>query len=264
MNPNDISTQLLYTTLPIWIEHESGGRGLGTGFILMVQVEDDPRKSIPLLVTNFHVIANAKRGLIEFVEQRGDEPAPGARIRVEIDKAFLEKFLHAEQSNDLAAIPIAPILNQLASSGKGAFFRSITPDLIPSSDVIGKLAAIEEITFIGYPSGLYDQHNVTPLVRRGITATPIWNDFQGEPSFLIDAGVFPGSSGSPVFLIDQGGYQSGGNFIVGSRLFFLGILSESFIRKEKISQSVFLGLGKVIKSQTVWRFAQGVVQHLLG
>jgi len=164
MNPNDISTQLLYTTLPIWIEYDSGGQGLGTGFILLVQVEDAPQKSIPLLVTNHHLVANAKRGLIELVERRGDKPVRGARIRVEIDKEFLERFLHIDRENDLAAIPIAPILNQLEASGKSVFFRSITPDLIPSSEVVESLAAVEEITFIGYPSGLYDQYNVTPLV----------------------------------------------------------------------------------------------------
>ena len=93
-------------------------------------------------------------------------------------------------------------MNELESSGRPVFFRFITSDLVPDQSTIDELAAVEEITFIGYPSGLYDEHNVTPLVRRGITATPAWNDFQGEPTFLIDAGVFPGSSGSPVFCFE--------------------------------------------------------------
>jgi len=262
MNLSDISTQLLYTTLPVWIEYTNGKQGFGTGFIFLVAVDDDPQKSIPLLVTNHHVLKNAKRGLIELVEREDDRPIQGARVRVEIDSGFLAKYLHVDQQNDLAVIPIAPILNQLAASGRSAFFRSVSPDLVPKSEVIENLAAIEEITFIGYPSGLYDQHNFTPLIRRGITATPIWNDFQGQPAFLIDAGVFPGSSGSPVFLFSQGGYSSGGNFIIGSRLFFLGVLSELFIRKELANTNVFLGLGKVIKSQRVRQFAESVVKSL--
>ena len=79
----------------------------------------------------------------------------------------------------------------------------------------------EEIVFIGYPSGLRDEHNSTPLIRRGITASPIWNDFGNDPIFLIDAGVYPGSSGSPVFStrgyvvgVVWGGPPEGGGRIV--------------------------------------------------
>jgi hypothetical protein len=36
--------------------------------------------------------------------------------------------------------------------------------------------------------------------RRGMTATPPQLDYCGRPTFLIDASVFGGSSGSPVFL----------------------------------------------------------------
>ena len=39
-----------------------------------------------------------------------------------------------------------------------------------------------------------------PILRRGTTATPIALNFEGRPEFLIDAAVYPGSSGSPVFV----------------------------------------------------------------
>ncbi|MFQ5794878.1 MAG: hypothetical protein ACE5JP_07500 [Candidatus Bipolaricaulia bacterium] len=201
MNLNDLSTQLLYTTVPIWVEY------------------------------------------------------------AEIDGEFLIR--HMDPRNDLAAVPIGSLLNQMEVSGRYPFYRAITPDLIPERDVLENLAAIEEITFIGYPSGLYDEHNVTPIVRRGITATPPWNNFRGQPAFLIDAGVFPGSSGSPVFLLNQGSYSSGGGLVVGSRLLFLGVLSESIVRSESKDQQVFLGLGKVIKSYQVRLFAEEVVERLL-
>ena len=257
MNLNDVSTQLLYTTVPVWVEYSSGQQGSGSGFIFSIPSETNSQESIPFLVTNYHVIKNAKRGLVEFVERSGDQPALGKRTRVEIP---IEVLLHFnDQQNDLAAFPIGPILNQLEQSSRGVFFRGVTPDLIPNKEVVDSLAAIEEITFIGYPSGLYDEHNIIPIVRRGITATPVWNDFQGQPYFLIDAGVFPGSSGSPVFLLNQGGYHSAGNFIVGTRIHFLGILSESMVRVEKNTPNVFLGLGKVVKSTKVLSFLNNIV-----
>lgn len=260
MNLNDLSTQLLYTTTPIWVEYPDGKQGSGTGFIFSIPSKTNPQESTPFLVTNYHVIRNAKRGLIEFVEKSNDNPVLGKRIRVEISGNDLVRFI--DEQNDLAAIPIGAILNQLEQARRGIFFRSITPDIVPTKDISEKLAAIEEITFIGYPSGLYDEHNVIPIVRRGITATPIWNDFQGQPSFLVDAGVFPGSSGSPVFLLNQGGYNNGGTFIVGTRIYFLGVLSESMIRIEKDAPSVFLGLGKVIKSNVVLVFLNSLTNRL--
>jgi len=154
-------------------------------------------KSIPLLVTNHHVVEGARKGRIEFAAKDGDLPAKGKGIRVEVDGDALTKYGNPEY--DLAAMPIAPILNQLEESGRLAFFRSIVFSLIPTEETVQCLAAIEEVTFVGYPRGLYDERNVSPLVRRGIIATPIWNDFEGKPVFVIAASVFPGSSGSPVF-----------------------------------------------------------------
>jgi hypothetical protein len=91
---------------------------------------------------------------------------------------------------------------------------------------IDSLDAIEPVTFIGYPNALYDTFNMTPIARRGWTATPIALDYGGAPKFLIDASVFPGSSGSPVFIFDSGGFGAKeGAFVVGSRLFLVGIVA---------------------------------------
>jgi hypothetical protein len=111
---------------------------------------------------------------------------------------------------------------------------------IPSGEYVGTgfifnyilkgLDAVEEVLFIGYPCGIWDARNLLPIVRRGITATPIYIDFSGRKQFLIDASVFPGSSGSPVFIYNAGIYwdKKSGSTVVGHRLFFLGILSEVF------------------------------------
>jgi len=124
--------------------------------------------------------------------------------------------------------------------------------------VVADLAALEEVTFIGYPSGLYDEHNVTPITRKGITATPPWNDFQGQPAFLIDAGVFPGSSGSLVFIFNQGAYATRGGLTLGSRLLFMGVLTEAILRTEKDVPPVFLGIGRVTKASRLRQFAEQV------
>lgn len=259
MNLQDISTQLLFTTMPVWVERNDGRQAFGTGFILSLPIPDRADQQIPFLVTNAHVVTNARRGLIDLVEREGAAPKR-SRLRVEIDGATLTRF--ADNGIDLALVPIGGLLNQLEQEGRPVFFRSVSSDLIPTEEAVSALSAMEEVTFIGYPSGLYDEHNITPIIRRGITATPPWNDFQGQPAFLIDAGVFPGSSGSPVFVLNQGAYATKDGLVVGNRLLFLGVLSESILRTEPNTPPVFLGIGKVIKSQRLRAFAATVVAQL--
>lgn len=261
MDLKDISTQLLYTTVPIWVRKQNGVQTMGTGFIYSVPVPDEAERTVPILVTNLHVVSQGQSALIEMVERTGDGPKLGNRIRIEVPPVELGR--HVDEAHDLAGIPLGGILNQLEEAGRPAFFRSVTPELVPSQEVIDDLAAMEDVTFIGYPSGLYDEHNVTPLIRRGITATPPWNDFAGQPTFLIDAGVFPGSSGSPVFIFNQGAYAVRQGLTIGNRLLFMGVLSESFLRHQEGIPEVYLGLGKVIKAESVRAFVNRVAEELL-
>lgn len=260
MNLQDISTQLLFTTVPIWVQRRNGSQSFGTGFILSLSVDLAAAQQIPLLVTNAHVVADAERAIVDLVEREGDAPKRGVRLRAEIDGATMTSSV--DTANDLAVVPIGGLLNQLEQEGRPAFFRSVSPDLIPTEQVISDLAAREEITFIGYPSGLYDEHNVSPIIRQGITATPPWYDFRGEPAFLIDAGVFPGSSGSPVFMMNEGAYPRRGGLVLGRRLLFLGVLTEVILRMEHDLPPVFLGLGKVIKAHCLRDFAEQVRDRL--
>lgn len=260
MNINDTFTQLLYSTTPIWVELADGSQRSGTAFFYLHSLNKDKSKGIPFLITNYHVVKDAKRGLIELVVRDGDKPSKTEKIKVEIDPLFLSKY--RDEANDLVAMPIGPMLNQLEDSPRPVFIRTITEDLLPDQSTLEQLSAVEEVMFIGYPSGLYDTHNSTPIVRRGITATPAWNNFNNEGAFLIDAGVFPGSSGSPVLIVNEGGFNTYEGFVVGTRILFLGILSESMVRKEQTDTNVFLGLGKVRNGQTLKTFLDPIVKQL--
>jgi hypothetical protein len=137
--------------------------------------------------------------------------------------------------------------------------------LAPNEETLKGLDAVEEVLFIGYPYGIWDERNLLPIVRRGITATPIYIDFNGKKQFLIDASVFPGSSGSPVFIYNAGIYwdKKSGSTVVGHRLFFLGIISE-VLQMEDTGEIIIptttrpivkvrqlLDLGIVFKAQTI-------------
>ena len=56
----------------------------------------------------------------------------------------------------------------------------------------------DDVLVAGYPRGFYDHVNLFPIVKAGIIASRWGTHFQGKPYFLIDAKLFPGSSGSVV------------------------------------------------------------------
>lgn len=257
MNLNDLSTQLLYTTVPIYGINNDNSQVSGTGFVFSLIDKDDVSKSIPLLITNHHVLKDIVQGFIEFSLSENNMPVRGKSVRVYFDGNII---VNNKLGNlDLVAIPLAAAINDLENKNKSVFFRTIENGLIPNQNQIEELAALEEIIFIGYPSGLYDNHNKTSIIRQGITATPIWNNFKGEPIFLIDAGVFPGSSGSPVFVFNQGSYPTSKGLTVGSRVMFVGVISETILREEK----TYLNLGRVINSYSMYAELQKFIkQHL--
>lgn len=262
MNLNDISTQLLYCTVPIWVETTEGKMSSGTSFFLSVPAPGgDKGVSIPFLVTNYHVVKNAKRVAIELAKRRSDLPIKGEKLQASLDPNLALAFIFKDE--DLALIPIGALLNNLEAKGEAVFYRSVDPSIFPDEAQISELSAIEEITFIGYPSGMYDSHNVSPLMRRGITATPVWNDFMGKKEFLVDAGVYPGSSGSPVFILNQGSYSTSKGLHVGSRILFLGVMSQSVLRTEADLPAVYLGIGKVIKAEGVLKRAREVTSKIV-
>lgn len=258
MNLKDIFTQIIFTTVPIWVEKQNGEMGIGTGFFYQKNINDN--ESIPFIVTNNHVVKNAKQGTIALIRKKNESPLLTEKVNARIPGETLTKYIDIQ--SDLAIFPVGPILNQLKANDIDVFYRSIDESIIPNNDIISNLSAVEEITFIGYPSGILDKINNTPVVRKGITATPVWNNFNGKEIFLIDAGVYPGSSGSPVLVINNGSYSTGNGIAIGTRVYFLGVITETIQRIEEGNTNVYLGLGQVVRSSLVNKLVERVSQNM--
>lgn len=229
MQVNTIAEQLLFTTVRIETS-TANGTGAGTAFIFSYQQEE---KQYLFLVTNKHVIKGATTGRFFFTLRDGQSPQIGQRLDIEINQFEQQWFGHPCSDIDVAILPLIPILQEIDKMGKSVFFKSIAHTLIPSSEKMNELDAIEEVLFIGYPNGIFDSKNLMPVVRRGTTATHLQIDYEGKPVFMIDASVFPGSSGSPVLIANTGGYTSKLGFTAGNRILFLGIISSVAIREEQ-------------------------------
>jgi hypothetical protein len=101
---------------------------------------------------------------------------------------------------------------------------------IPIEEEWKRFIPLEDIVMIGYPNGLEDSFNNLPLFRKGITASHPAIDYEGKEKFVIDNGIYPGSSGSPVFLLTDEFYQKSREIQRGpDHLRLLGIVQEVFI-----------------------------------
>ena len=231
IKPESIFENILFTTVRVEARLPNNSTSTGTGFVFNYVKND---KQYLFVVTNKHVIKNSIKGKLTFNQSDGEKPILGKVFTIDYSNFESQWIGHPQDDIDVAIMPFAPVLNELSNRGVQIFFRSVTPNLIPSDKLLREdIDAVEDIVFVGYPSDIYDRRNLLPVVRKGITATPISVDFEGKPAFLIDASIFPGSSGSPVFLCNIGSYSpKGKGLVVGSRIFFLGVVASVFIRKD--------------------------------
>ena len=63
MNLEDIGTQLMYTTAPIYAVRNDNSISSGTSFIFSVNQTESA--SIPLLITNYHAVKNSVQNLLD-------------------------------------------------------------------------------------------------------------------------------------------------------------------------------------------------------
>jgi hypothetical protein len=197
--------------------------GSGTGFIYNISAHGN--STMPMLVTNRHVIDGSTKTNFRMTTCNADNtPNFGKYVDFEIPTAKWKN--HPTDGIDLAMTPIAGLLNQAVASGHKPFYRLLSADLIADDSYLMNMDAIESITMIGYPTGIFDEANNLPVIRRGITASRIGLRYNGRPEFLIDCACFPGSSGSPVFHYDTGPEltRDGSMSMSGVRFKFLGIL----------------------------------------
>jgi hypothetical protein len=256
-----IAEQLFFSTAIIAATGTDGSTWTGTGFVYAVSTD---RGVVHFLVTNKHVLADTNEITLQFVRDRNGQPAYGQAATVRLAPFDASRWMgHPKEAVDVAVLVLGDALNGMVSAGYTPFLRALPESLVPDDSVISGLDAIERVTFIGYPAGLFDTANLTPIARQGFTATPIALDYEGLPQFVIDAAVFPGSSGSPVFLYDRGMIvDRSGNVTIGSRLFLLGVLAA--VHHDEIEAEVgkaahrlvarfdqLLGLGIVFKARTI-------------
>jgi hypothetical protein len=198
-----------------------GSIGQGTSFAFKDQASP-PGKQL-FLVSNKHVVEGARSGRMFFTPENSvGEPLLGKPFHVQNDMFAGQWHGHPNPKVDVAIMPLSWQLDSFDRGGKRAHLRPISLDDVAGPGVFQNLDVSAPVIFVGFPNGMFDEKHFLPIVRRGYVATSPELDFNGEPIFLMDASVFPGSSGSPVFTV-------GDNLIGGTpALKLLGIVSSVY------------------------------------
>ncbi|EKB53893.1 S1 family peptidase [Facklamia hominis] len=263
----DMGKQLVLNSLRIETE-----KNTGSGFVFSFDIKNN---FVPVLVTNRHVLQGAKflKLVIPYIKPGIEEEIENFTFIVQnLEEAVI---FHPETSIDLAIVPIADLWEQVINNIQTRpQIVCIDEGLIPTDEEIKKIKTIEDILVVGYPNGIWDNVNNRPVVRRGITATDYKIDFKGEPKFIIDCAIFPGSSGSPVFLASEGMVSDGFGrytFYSSPQVKLLGINSAVFIHRAdgqlvetstNILTGIPNGLGIIIKSRKLLDFRKVLSDRL--
>ncbi len=252
MSSDRISDQLRYMTVRILTAQDKtiNWTGAGTGFFYLFQKDD---KQAPMLVTNKHVLDGAATVGLTFHVTVDDNKTPisGAGRLIAFHEQQLPIIRHPDPNVDLAAIPLAGIINHAREAeGWQPYIRCLDKSHLPSAQAVSDFGALVDVLMVGYPTGLVDSVNNFPVVRRGLTSTPYVSNYQGKKEFLADIPVYGGSSGSPIFVLDEGSFPTANGITVGSRFALIGVLYAGHtetINGKIVAEPVPTNIGNVAK-----------------
>lgn len=257
-----------------------GGESSGTGFLILHEIAKDTASNKStyqiVLVTNKHVLPaeHSKYHQVTIkIATRNGAATEVKELPIEIlgdDGKFLRTVaMNPNPQIDVAAVNIGPQIRKerlefvahAIETGK-----AVTTDLLlPVKEFRDADIGIgTQIYLLGYPAGFSDPRNISPILRIGVISTEPDKDYAFDeqttkasnlPSpihgFLIDANVFPGSSGSIVTRrtnIITGLYPGG----KASIPYVLGIVADSMPMYDSgIHTNERIGLGVVFSSDTI-------------
>ncbi len=248
MNLNDtfqcITTMVITSTPEVQVQ--------GTGFYYQHLEAIDSSKTIPQwravqktwLITNRHILLPKLNGKelmptkFAFYLRRID----GDTLRWDPITLTKEELCKRARFNknpeiDVAVVDVHDLLvNKIMGNEKYLQWYSVSPETFAGQNNID-VQVSDDVIIIGYPRGFYDEENLFPIVKSGIIASRWGTNFNGKPYFLIDAKLFPGSSGSIVLSKPANlAVRDGQVFLADEKQFaFLGIYSgEPYEQKRPI------------------------------
>jgi len=236
MNKND----LIYSTIKI-----EAGLDDGTGFIIDLSLRPDV---VALAITtNKHVVEKSDDIEFTLTIQKVDGSLFTRNFKV---TNYKNKCIFHEQY-DLCVISLDSIAETMVRDGEKIVAPHITINDVCDSRVLLDSDAITDVYVVGYPGGFIDETNNLPMAKKGVTATPLYSNFLGRKTFVVDAGVNKGNSGSPVYIRSSDGvYRLAGIVYLEKNTNVEAGFIDGGIRKEGYCVMP-TGLGVAIKAEVL-------------
>lgn len=159
------------------------------------------------LITNRHVALprlNDKELLPDYfvfnLRENVNDNVEWLQIRLNTDQLKERLILHPDQTIDVVVIKVDDLIIDTLKNNpdkKIIVGSCLTNDNLPSNSPL-EMEVTSDIIVASYPRGFYDKVNKFPIVKSGIISSAWGLNFNGKPMFLIDAQLFPGSSGGLV------------------------------------------------------------------
>ncbi|NWK52121.1 trypsin-like peptidase domain-containing protein [Acinetobacter sp. SwsAc5] len=246
MQPKSIKDQLYYSTVMIQSAQSSG-----TAFLLSRTLGQYGRV---YLVSNKHVVKDQTECQIRF--HRSESLNPENKVGDFIHHFTNDEWIngwkfHTDDEVDLAVFDLTGTMAALHEQQQYIFYRCLTADSIATKEQTKDIVAMEKVFFVGYPNAFRDEVNNLPIARSGYLATPLYTDFEGKETFLLDASIFEGSSGSPICIVNENFEtysDTSGNARVNARCILAGVNSSTFTR---CSDKQYLDIGYAWKAYKI-------------
>jgi len=251
MDYSKFENQMFFTTVRITIPNDDGKTSsIGTGFLFNVPLRQEGLVG-HFLVSNKHVFGDPSRKIIlnfHQCKEGSDEPDLGNIKSIAIENFSDHYYGHPDGSIDLACINVSAYVGE----ANGVYSKHLHSEFMNEADTTELLPG-SEVSFIGYPDNRFDSVHNLPILRKGYLATLPSVNFNGLKQIIIDAQVYPGSSGSPVFVVLDGKYK------------LLGVVTETMVKNAEVKAipaefsygvQQTIGLGIVLKTELVTELLQ--------
>ena len=250
----------------------------GTGFlasyasgIMPSGVGEHFKSKSVYLITNKHVLPAENRNesiKIRIGKREKDKQTPvWLEIPITGDNGtYLPGIQINKNGADIAVLDVTKQLQALNDEFLYKFGTLPVPVLITNKRLAEQgIDMGEDIYVLGFPDSVHDPSTFSPIIRRGIIASDINQGFKfdgyrkseyGFPDklngFLIDAQIFPGSSGSLVILKPRKSLHPELGVKDKPYPWLLGIVSDSIpVNDTALKNKQRMGLGVVYSSQSI-------------
>jgi S1-C subfamily serine protease len=224
--PPDLSLELGLITVRIETYSGDSLSSTATGFFCLNQ-----EKSKLFLVTNRHVVRDEKisfkpDALVLRLHTTASDLRASDDYRLALYRDEKKQFPVWREVGP--KVDVVTLELPIAEFTQKYVIKAFSPENFIGSDVVLSLG--DPVVVIGYPRGFSDDLFNLPVARQGAVASVFPVPFRGNPFFLIDADLHPGTSGSPVITRPSAVTMTTGGTVVGAdnSFYLVGINSGTF------------------------------------